>query len=244
MIDLHAHVLPGIDDGPRSTEEALAVVEAARLAGTTTIVATPHVSVRYRLTSRQIRGAVEAMNAALAHAQSPVQILPGAEIALERLIDLDTGELDRLGLGGGRCLLIEPPLRRLAGDVEWPIRSLLEDPTRRVLLAHAERCPIFMRQPRRLHELVEAGALVQVTAGSLMGRFGRATREFALLLVRCGYVHNVASDMHDVAARSASLQDALAVLEQHADVSRAQAAWLTEDVPQALVEGRPLPVAP
>jgi protein-tyrosine phosphatase len=244
VIDLHAHILPGVDDGPRTQRDAIEMATAALAAGTTTIAATPHVNERFRVHAAEVRRGVEALNAALEQAGVEIAILSGAEIALDRLLDLQPAELDELTLGGSGCLLIEPPLRHMPGDFEWPIRSLLERPDRRVLIAHPERCPSFMREPRRLHRLLEAGAYAQVTVPSLTGRFGPAVREFALLLVRCGFVHTLASDMHDAASSGPSLEHGLAVLAEHAGVDAESAAWLTDAVPRALLAGEAPPPRP
>jgi protein-tyrosine phosphatase len=244
MIDLHAHVLPGVDDGPASMPAALALVEAAAAAGTSTIVATPHVDLRFGLEAGRIAASTSGLQAALDAAGVGVHVLSGAEIALERLIDLPPWELDALGLGGGPYLLVEAPLRRLPGEFDWPIRSLLEDGTRRVLIAHPERSPAFHADPARLVRLVDEGALCQVTTGAITGAFGAVIRDFALDLVRAGLVHDLASDAHDLARRPPGLGPALAALAAEGLATEDEQRWLTEAVPAAIIAGEDPPPRP
>jgi protein-tyrosine phosphatase len=244
MIDLHAHVLPGVDDGPRSMADAVELVRAARAAGTTTIAATPHIDVRYRMNARRVATGLAALREELAAAEVDVNVVSGGEIALEKLIDLGADELDRLGLGGGPTLLVEPPLRSLPGDWEWAVRRLLEA-GRSVLLAHPERCPTFQREPGRLRALVDAGAYAQVTVGALVGDFGGIVRDTALRIFREGLVHDLASDMHDLGPRPPALSAGLEVLAAEGlATTRQQQAWLTASAPAAILAGSELPPRP
>ena len=116
MIDLHAHVLPGLDDGPRTMPEAVALVRAAERAGIEVVVATPPLGRHWGVRVEGIAGALRALREALHEAGVGVEQLGGGEIALARLSDLSPAELERLALGGGRTLLVECPRRRLPGD--------------------------------------------------------------------------------------------------------------------------------
>ena len=109
MIDLHCHVLAGVDDGPATLAESVAMARAAAAQGTRTIVATPHVNARFPNRAAQIAAGVAQLNASLREAGVELEVLPGAEIAMTVLDQLDGGELESLGLGGGRWLLIECP---------------------------------------------------------------------------------------------------------------------------------------
>jgi protein-tyrosine phosphatase len=238
MIDLHSHVLCGIDDGPPTIEGSLALARAAVAAGTRLIVATPHVSLRYRNDAATIAKHVDELNARLTAEGVALEVRGGAEIALTRVADIEHDELSRLGLGSGPWLLVEPPFSPAAMNVD-AILLALQGRGNQILLAHPERCPVFRREPRALASLVGSGVLTSVTAGSLVGRFGGETRRFALTLVREGMVHNVASDAHDLSARPPSLRREL----EQAGLG-ALAEWLTEDVPKAILEGEQLPPRP
>ena len=239
MIDLHTHVLPGLDDGPPTLGLAVELARAAASSGVKTIVATPHVSPRYRRTSAEISAAVAALRAALLSAEADVAIVAGAEVDLTMALDLDDAELTALRLGGGPHLLIESPLSAGAGDFD----PLLADIRRRghqVVLAHPERCPAFQRAPERVERLVEQGFLCSITAGSIAGRFGGSVRKFTLELIAHGWVHNVSSDMHDAVRRPPGLLAGIASAERELPGLTAQSDWYTHAVPAAILAGSAL----
>ncbi len=241
MIDLHVHVLAGVDDGPATLEEAVALVAAARASGTTTMVATSHVSDRHPNTPQVLADARGALAAELGREDAGVAIAPGAEIALERLPRLSDADLDALALGGGAYLLIESPLEPSVGDVEGPLLGLLER-GRRVVLAHPERSPVFQRDPDLLATLMARGVYMSLTASSFTGRFGRTVKRFSEQMLAEGLVHDVASDGHDLDSRG---PDMTAGLERVAAAAgRAYVPWLTDVVPAAILAGEPVPAAP
>jgi protein-tyrosine phosphatase len=238
VIDLHCHVLPGIDDGPGAIEESIALARAAADAGIRTIVATPHVSWRYRNLAETILRLTHELNERLRGEGVPVEIRPGAEIAMTRIGDIDREELSRLGIGGGKWLLLEPPFTPLVTGLEAIVMSLQSN-GHQVVLAHPERCPAFHSDPGALRSIVRAGALTSITAGSLVGRFGGEVRRFALNLAAEELVHNVASDAHDEVRRAPGIA---------AELERAGLGplsdWLTLEVPEAILSGGPIPPRP
>jgi protein-tyrosine phosphatase len=238
VIDLHCHVLPGIDDGPKTVEGSLLLASALATAGTHTVVATPHVSWRYRNHAAAIASLANDFNTRLAAEGVALEVRRGSEIAITRLGDIEPAELQRLGLGGGPWLLLEPPFTPVASILE----AILLDIQRqghRVLLAHPERCPAFHHDPQLLGSLVRAGVLTSITAGSLVGRFGDTVRRFALDLAREGMIHNVSSDAHDHVRRPPGIASELmqAGLGPLTD-------WLTCAVPAAILGGEKLPPRP
>lgn len=243
MIDLHSHVLPGIDDGPRTLDGALALARAAMATGTRRIAATPHVDHNYSPQPHEIRVAVMALNLMLRRAGIELEVVPGAEIAVTRLADLSDEALRRLRLSDGPYLLIESPHVSVAAGLEPAIRDL-HARGYRVLLAHPERSPAFLREPRRLRRLVDDGALCSITAASLSGQFGRTVRRYALDMLREGVVHDIASDAHDTERRPPGLLSGLAAAEAALPGVSAQAAWLTEAAPTAILAGARLPPRP
>ena len=238
MIDLHFHLLPGIDDGPRDLDAAVALARAAASVGVDTIVATPHVSWEWQNRPWTIAESVRQLDAHLADLAIPVMVRAGAEIALTRAIDLADEELRRLTLGGGPWLLIEPPHMSAAIGIEAPLLQL-QHRGHRIVLAHVERCPAFIDDLDMLERLVQGGMLASLTAGSLVGRFGGTLQRFARRLVTSGLIHNVASDAHDCHQRPPGLSQELAKAGL-----REQASWLTEDVPAAILAGSEIPPAP
>lgn len=238
MIDLHSHVLPGIDDGPPSIEGSVDLARTVAHSGTRTLLATPHVSWRYPNDSATIARLADEVNARLAAEEIPLEVLPGAEIAMTRAAELDPAELSRLTLGGGEWLLIECPFTPVATGMDALVLDL-QRRGHRVVLAHPERCPAFHRDHRPLEMLVHGGVLTSITAGSLVGRFSGEVQRFAMQLVREGLVHNVASDTHDLERRPPGMR---AELEQAG--LGAIGDWLTSDVPQAILDGSPIPPRP
>jgi protein-tyrosine phosphatase len=238
MIDLHCHVLPGIDDGPEAIEGSLALARGAADAGARVLVATPHVSWQYPNDAVTILSLVEELNARLAVERIALEVRAGAEIAMVRLIDIEPAELQCLHLGSGPWLLVEPPFSPTVTGLD----SILFDLQRqghRILLAHPERCHAFHREPQMLRSLVRAGVLTSITAGSLVGRFGGEVRRFALSLAREEMIHNVASDAHDALRRPPGIATEL---EQAGLQPLAE--WLTEQVPAAILSGEEIPHRP
>ena len=238
MIDLHFHLLPGIDDGPRDLDAAVALARAAVSAGVDTIVATPHVSWDCQNRPWTIAENLRRLDAQLAQLAIPLRVHAGAEIALTRALDIADEELRRLTLGGGPWLLIEPPHVPAAVGIEAVLLQL-QHRGHRIVLAHVERCPTFIEDMDMLERLVQAGMLASLTAGSLVGRFGGTVQRFAQRLVTSGLIHNVSSDAHDCRQRPPGLSQPLASAGLHE-----QAAWLTEDVPAAILAGSDIPPAP
>ena len=231
VIDLHCHVLPGIDDGPETIEGSVALARAAAATGTRTLVATPHVSWNYPNDADTIARLVGELSARLATEEVALEVRPGAEIAMTRLADIEPAQLERLGLGGGPWLLIEPPFTLVSNNLDAILLDLKQR-DHRILLAHPERCPAFHRDQRMLETLINAGVLTSITAGSLVGRFGGKVRRFALELARAGMIHNVASDAHDLARRQPGIA---AELEQAGLGPLTD--WLTQTVPAAILSG-------
>ncbi len=238
MIDLHSHVLPGIDDGPQTIEDSLELARAAHSAGTRTMVATPHVSWHYLNTSATIAYAVKTLRERLQTEGLSLEIRAGAEIAMTRIGELGDDELSRLRLGDGPWILVEPPFSTVATGLK-PTLLEIQRRGQRIVLAHPERCPAFQRKPDLLSSLVGRGMLTSITASSLIGAFGSHVRRFALQLVRDGVVHNVASDAHDHLRRPPNV---LAALEQAGLGPLSD--WLTRAVPSAILDGSEIPTRP
>jgi protein-tyrosine phosphatase len=243
VIDLHSHILPGIDDGAPDMATAVAMSRQASASGIRTIVATPHVDHKYDTRAATIKSAVSALNEQLEHEQIPVEVLTGAEVAAHRLAELGPRELGELGLGGGPYLLVEAPLSPTAGDFEVFLNER-SGPDRRYVLAHPERSPTLQRDPERLKRLVLDGTVVSITANSLSGRFGGEVRRFAISLLEQGMVHNIASDMHDLRRRPPGISEHLEGLAKILPQFPGVEPWLTSEVPTAVIAGRPVKLPP
>lgn len=233
MIDLHAHILPALDDGPGTLAEAVTIARAMAADGVERVVATPHVRDDWPEVVPRTRDArLAELRAALGEQGVPLEVLPGGEIALDALPRLSRAERDAFGLGGNpRLLLIEFPYWG------WPLQ--LADTVFRLragdviaLIAHPERNADVQEQPERLEPVVRAGAFVQLTAASVDGRLGRAAERCSRRLLKLGLAHVIASDAHTPDIRTAGMGRAAAAIGDEA-----LARWLTADVPAALLAG-------
>ena len=239
MIDLHSHVLPGVDDGVRTLDESLALLRAAAEDGITHIAATPHVRDDYPTSPETMERGVEALNEAAREAGIPVEVLRGGELDLAVAAQLDDATLARFGLGGNpTVLLLECPYHGWPLDLrDFVFR--LEMRGFSALLAHPERNPDVQADPELLRPLVDAGVLVQLTAASVDGRLGSAARRARRALLDAELAHLIASDAHAPQVRAAGMASAAAAVGDEA-----LASWLTEDVPAAVISGSELPPRP
>jgi protein-tyrosine phosphatase len=243
VIDLHCHILPGLDDGPSNLDFSLAMARAAVEAGTQLIVATPHIRADFNVDPVEIEPRVDLFNERLQRDRLPLRVLPGAEIGWATAPELDDTQLARLSLGSGKRVLLESPYGKKPVDIEEIIAGL-ETRGFQSVLAHPERCPLFQRDPERLRKIVAGGALCSVTAGSMLGRFGASVRTYTITMLRDGLVHDVASDAHDHLHRPPGLVDGFADVKAELPGIERHAAWYTVTSPVAILAGNPLPQAP
>lgn len=240
MIEIHFHCLPRVDDGPDSWDEAVALCRAAAGEGTTRIVATPHVLRGDWVNTNPVARdrLVRALNERLG---GTPRVLPGCEYYYsDEVIALaKKGPTSPLtGLARGTYLLIELG----PGHVPPSIVSVFHE--LRVLglhpiVAHPERHLVFARKPERLAALVTRGALVQITAGSLLGDFGKTAQKACEDFFRLGLVHAIASDAHSMSQRPPRMAPARKWVRKKlgADAERG----LFVDNPQAILDSQPVP---
>lgn len=230
MIDLHCHLLPGIDDGAPDLAVSLEMARIALADGITITACTPHIYPGlYENRAEGIRRAIEDLRRALAEADLPLTLVEGADIQIvpELLDGLRAGTHPRLN--GGRYFLLEPPHHTVPGGFLELIRNSLAmgyvpvvtHPERLTWLDEAHY-PWFV-------EAARLGAWIQVTAGALTGRFGRAPKYWGERLLDEGVVHLLATDAHDPRHRPPRL----------AEGREAAAPWVGEEEADRLVFERP-----
>jgi protein-tyrosine phosphatase len=235
LIDLHSHVLPGLDDGSADLDEAVAMCRAAASDGITVLAATPHVRRDYPTTPEQMERTLAEVREA---AGDTVQLVPGGEIDFAEL-DRPPEELARFALAGNpRFLLVETPY------VGWSLRLAEQLFTLRArgitpVLAHPERNREVQRQPGLLEPIVAGGTLVQVTAAAVDGRLGRNSSTCAAALIERKLAHLIASDAHAPSVREIGMSSAVAAVGDEA-----LARWLTLEVPRAIVDDARMPPRP
>jgi protein-tyrosine phosphatase len=238
MIDLHSHILPGLDDGSRTVEDARALARRAAADGVTAIAATPHVRSDYPTRPEEMERGVSRLREDFVSEGIDVEVLPGGEIDLGMLASLDDDGLRRFTLAqSGRYVLLEFPYTGWPAGLEETVyglglRGFLS------VLAHPERNREVQSDPGRLGEAVRLGALVQLTAASLDGRVGRSSQAAASRLLELGLAHVLASDAHTPEIREAGLAAAAEELDD--DLTR----FLTVEAPSAIVAGEPVPEPP
>ncbi len=195
FVDLHCHLIPALDDGPADDAHAVALARALVADGVATVAATPHRTAQFATPLPDLFARLDRLRALLAANGVELEVLSGAEVNVDALIDMDDAEVQALRLGGRGPLLVELPLGPAFGDPTWPIHRLLDDGVP-VLIAHPERIPLIQQDPALLQALVERGAHAQVTSGALIGRYGRTAQAAAIGLLDAGLIHVIASDAH------------------------------------------------
>jgi protein-tyrosine phosphatase len=206
--DIHCHLLPGIDDGAPHWEETLAMAQMALADGTSTIVATPHqLGNHARNSGDTIRARCAECQAVLEQQGLPLQVLPGADVRIEPDLvrKIARGEVLTLADRGRHVLLELPhevylPLDRLLGELA--AAGLVG------ILSHPERNLGLLRQSQMVERLVDAGCLMQVTAGSMVGTFGPQSQAMSEWMLAQGLVHFLATDAHSSTARRPLMQRA------------------------------------
>jgi len=239
VFDVHYHLLFGVDDGPKTIDDSVALAEASIAEGVTHIVATPHANLRYPFQPEINREKLQALQERF---EGRLTLALGCDFHLsyDNIADLEHHP-SRYTVNGKQYLLVEFAelvIPRSLSDVLLRMRSRGIVP----VITHPERNPVLAADPQRLKEWVGSGCLVQVTAGSLCGDFGRQAESMALHLVRKNLVHLVASDAHSVQGRPPSMRRAYDLL--HRDFGQATAERFCLDNPRAVFIGEHLPAQP
>jgi len=244
VIDLHNHLLPGVDDGAEDLGEAGAALAALRAQGVHTLVTTPHLDASLAGDSRRLAARLQEIDAAWDHLRGTAATLPGLRMERGAELRLDTPEPDagdpRMRLAGTRFTLVEFPSMAVPPNAERPIHHMVQRGWTPVI-AHPERYLNLDPGLRDVERWRAMGALLQVNAGSLLGRYGAAARRMAWKLLEHGWADYLSSDHH--ARGRVALADARdAVLARGGE---AQARLLFEGNAARLLAGEPpLEVAP
>lgn len=241
MIDLHIHLLPGIDDGPADAAGTVELARACVADGVRAVAATPHVSEKYPTTPARMRQGLEEAREAIEAAGVPLTVYGGAEVAIDQMSRLSDEDLRGLTLGPTEgFILLETPYAAWPMELESQVGRLATLGIRGIL-AHPERSA-GVQDPGGVDKLelaISRGLYTQVTAGSLAGRFGRTAKNTANELLQRELVHMISSDSHNVDRRPPRMGEAAA------DVGDPELArWLTTDAPLAIVRGERLPPRP
>jgi protein-tyrosine phosphatase len=235
MVDIHSHVVWGLDDGATEMSQSLAMLRGAAETGTTDIVATPHSNAEFRYQAELLDERIGLLTEAT-----------GGRPRIHRGCDLhlsfdNMGEVlerpERFAINGKQYLLVECPDFHVGKHTEGVLQRLI-DGGMVPIVTHPERNPVLQRDLGRLEEWVELGCLVQVTALSICGGFGRTAGAAVGRLLARGLVHVVASDAHDPEHRHARMDEAYATVRSRYGAE--EAGILFTHNPRAVIEGSPL----
>src|SRR5438876_3788708 len=239
MVDIHCHILPGVDDGASDMDASLAMASRAVEDGIDTIIATPH----WPLETDPVPGSrvlelTAEVQAVLDEEKIPLRLVAGHECAITPELPEELAKGGALAFGGKvRYALLETPYHHLPfylRDIVFQVQSR----GFATIIAHPERNPIIQNDPTQLEEYVRSGCLVQVTAGSLTGQWGGASRKAGFTLFRRGLAHIIASDAHSPNSRPPVLSAARKLVADALGEETARRA--VEDLPRRIINGRPI----
>ena len=244
MIDVHSHILPAMDDGARDLEEALEMARLAVVDGIRVMVATPHlfkhksVDLAASNEKRVILDHLDIFRERLAAEGIALEILPGCDVPLsvEALSLLAEDRVLTIN-DGKRYLLLELPHFSLPPSLE-EICFSLQSRGITPIITHPERHPIIQERPDRLERLIDLGCLIQLTAGSLTGGFGRQVVRISRQMVKKGYIHLLASDAHNTQGRPPILSKAVKELTRL--VGSEQARAMVTRIPEKIIKREPI----
>lgn len=213
MIDIHSHILPGVDDGAKNLKESIEMAKVAVKEGITKIVASPHhYTSRFYNPKEEIIPKVEHLNQALQKEDIPLEVLVGQEVRIGDWIN--EYKNDQIAtINNDIYVLIEFPsnhVPRYAEQLFYEIQMVGLIP----IVVHPERNSQIIEQPEKLYSLIEKGAISQVTAASVAGYFGKKIQKFSFQLIESNLTHIVASDAHNTTTRSFKMVEAFDVIER------------------------------
>ncbi|MGH9702606.1 MAG: tyrosine-protein phosphatase, partial [Candidatus Acidiferrales bacterium] len=239
MVDIHCHILPGIDDGADSMETAVEMAEMAAADGITHIVGTPHSNDRYPFDPERIGELRAELQAKFV---GRIQFASGCDFHLsyENLQDI-RDKPTKYTINQKDYLLVELADYAIPPSMEQTLHQL-HLAGLRPIITHPERNPLVKANPDRLHTWVNQGCYVQVTAGSLLGRFGPSAKLSAEKWLAEDCIHFIASDAHNTNSRPLKLREAFDLVAGYKGRPVAQALFVEN--PLAAFEGRQLPYIP
>jgi protein-tyrosine phosphatase len=241
VVDLHFHILPGLDDGPPDLSSSLQLARAAQADGVQIVAATPHLREDHpAVRVQELADRCRTLNVAIADAEIALEVVPGGELDVLWVQAASEEELRLASFGqAGTDVLLESPYGPLTSAFDAALERLWSLGYR-VLLAHPERNPTIREHPDRVVALVRRGLLVQVTAESLLARDpGSRSRVVAAALIESDAAHVIASDAHRaIEFRPPNLSHGL---QAAAEIAPERARAMVVDAPLAILAGTPLP---
>lgn len=236
MVDIHSHILPGLDDGASSMEEAVSMAELSAASGMNHVTATSHGNY-YDYTLEEYWEVFTELQSILEYREIPVKLYPGMEIFLDEDV-LSLIKKDRLlTLNHTDYLLVEFPFDENPENVCRRIAELQEE-NFRIVLAHPERFFFIQKEPELACYLAEQGCVLQVNQNSILGDFGGKCQKLALQMLDEGMAGVIATDAHDTEYRSTSAARLMRFLKQNYSPVEIRL-WLSEN-PSRILKGHPV----
>jgi protein-tyrosine phosphatase len=239
MVDIHCHILPGLDDGAPSLEVSLQMAEMAVADGITHLVATPHANGEFPFMPGIIRERRDELQSRIG---DRLTLATGCDFHLsyENLRDIREHPT-KYTINQKKYLLVEFADFAIPPAIEQELHQL-QLAGIRPIITHPERNPLIRSQPERLLQWMRQGCFVQVTALSFLGKFGGAARQTVEMLLAHDSIHFVASDAHNTTSRPPKLREAFDRVMEIKGMEAARA--LFRDNPRAAFDGTPLPYVP
>ncbi|MGP4079208.1 tyrosine-protein phosphatase [Pseudalkalibacillus sp. R45] len=234
MIDIHCHILPGVDDGAGTVEDSIDMAKKAVDEGITTIIATPHHNAHYQNRRLKIENDVEELNKVFQHKGINLQVIPGQEprINADLLEQLENQEILTL-CNQNKYVHIELPSNHIPKYTQSLLYEIqLQGIT--PIIVHPERNVEIVENPEVLFDFVNEGILTQVTSSSLIGNFGKNIQKFSYQLIEHNLTHFIASDAHNISSRAFHLRAAYEQVEKEFDI---KTRYQLQENPILLVNG-------
>ena len=217
MIDIHSHLLFGVDDGPETVEGAMRMIEEAASEGITQLVVTPHAySPQYHVPVPEVESQVRMLQDVINAADIDLTLSTGQEVRIHEYIITNLLNKNILTIANSRYLLLELPTQHVPAYTIPIIQNLISEGVVPII-AHPERNKGIAEKPERLERLVRHGALAQVTAGSVAGHFGKNVQKLSIQLIEANLIHAYGSDAHNTDNRPFLFNKGLEVLEKKMD---------------------------
>ncbi|MGG1676774.1 tyrosine-protein phosphatase [Neobacillus sp. NRS-1170] len=221
MIDIHCHILPQIDDGPRNINDCLVMANAAVENGITALFATPHhLNGQYENSKKKILYRILELNKLLQKENIPLIVYPGQELRLHREIFMSIEMDEVLTLGNkGQYLLLELPSGEVPSYAREVVYELLLKGITPIIV-HPERNRALIGDSHLLFELIQEGALTQLTSGSILGHYGKRIKSFSEKIIEHNLAHFIATDAHNTDTRGFSLWEAYECVTKKFGINR------------------------
>ena len=244
MIDIHSHILPGLDDGAKDMETA---VEMARIAvedGIEKMIATPHIFRGGAAPNGldKVNNTRESLQRALRENDINLEVFQGAEVHVSHnLIEKIKSQRDILVLNHSAYMFVEFPAEHVFSGAKELFFELMTESIVPII-AHPERNSVFRRNPKLLFELIQMGGLAQANSGSFTGLYGSRAQESVFTFLDADLIHFIATDCHSIRSSAPRLSETARLVEERAGRDKAKA--LVNDNPLAVIDDEELPYFP